>query len=151
MSAVRFMLVATVTLVAGFAPAPLHSQETISCGALRAQHANSSVARVKAFRDWVLTNWPSGRFNRCIDIPPDTARTAPPVSQPVLTISEKRYCYTIAITHGHMRESPGKREDRNAWARLRCRWFLDRELPTAPLPPAEEARYTAALRQLSPP
>ena len=151
MSAVRLPLVVIVTLVAGFGPDPLSSQESISCEALREQHANSSAARVKSFRDWVLTNWPSGRFDRCIDNQPETALPVPPQSQPVLTISEKRYCYTIAITHGHMRDSPGKRQDRNAWARMRCRWFLGRELPTRPLPPEEEARYNAALRQLPPP
>ena len=151
MSAVRFMLVAIVTLVAGFAPAPLSSQESISCEALREQHANSSAASVKSFRDWVLTNWPSGRFDKCIANEPETATPVPPRFQPVLTIREKRYCYTIAITHGHMRSSPAKTADRDAWGRMRCRWFLGRELPTRPLPAEEEARYNDALRQLPPP
>jgi hypothetical protein len=133
------MLVVIVTLAAGFMPAPLASQERISCGALRAQYENSSAASAKTFRDWVLTNWPSGRYDRCIG-----AETA-------LTNREKRYCYNIAITYGHMRDSPAKRQDRNAWGRMRCETFLGRELPTGPLPPEEEARYTAALRQLSPP
>ena len=151
MSAVRYLLVLIVTLVVAFAPTPLSSQESISCEALREQHANSSAASVKTFRDWVLTNWPSGRFDRCIDNETETAPPVPPRSQPVLTIGEKRYCYNIAITHGHMRSSPAKTADRAAWGRMRCRWFLGRELPTRPLPSEEEARYNEALRRLPPP
>lgn len=73
------------------APASLFSQETVSCDALREQHANSNVARVSTFEDWVRTNWPSGRFNRCIGEPPGPlpgasprANTAPstPAPQP---------------------------------------------------------------------
>ena len=130
-------------------PAALVAQETITCESLREQHANSNVARVSTFEDWVRTNWPSGRFHKCIGEPPPTIPVPPaPRFQPVLTIGEKRYCYTIALTHAHMRSSPAKTADRDAWHRMRCRWFLGRELPTRPLALEERARYEAALRRL---
>ena len=70
-----------VVLLAGFVPAPLLSQESISCESLRAQHANSAVARISTFDDWVATNWPSGRFNRCIAAARSTAPAAPAAQQ----------------------------------------------------------------------
>ncbi len=138
-----FMLVPTVLL----------SQEPAYCGDLRAQHATIPDARRPTFEDWITATWPSGRFNVCIGkpVPQGVQAGPPPRAQPVLTNREKRYCYNIAITHGHMRASPAKTADRDAWGRMRCRAFLGRGLPTRPLPPDEEERYTDALLRLPPP
>ena len=150
---VRFVLVVIVMLLVGNAPAHLFAQEPTYCESLRAQHANIPVARRPTFEDWISGNWPSGRFNLCIGkpVPQGVQAGYPPRQPPVLTNRKKRYCYNIAITHGHMRASPAKTADRDAWARMRCAAFLGRRLPTRPLPPEEDARYTNALLRLPPP
>ena len=92
------------------------------------------------FQGWLERNWASHRFTYCATgaLPPD----------PPLTVAEKRYCYNIAITHGHMSGSPAKRHDRAAWFDMDCGSFLGRLLPFGPLPPAEDSAYTAALAAL---
>lgn len=109
------------------------------CAQLRQQHGRSVSGAT--FERWVKTNWPGGRFDDCLG-PPQR-----PVRQ--MTIEQERYCYTIAITYAHMRESPGKQQYRKAWFDLGCEAFLGRGLPTGPLPAAEEAKYTAALNALN--
>lgn len=106
------------------------------------------------FDEWITANWPSGRFNLCIGkpVPPGVQAGFPQRGggQPILTTREKRYCYTIAITHGHMGPSAAKDADRTAWLSMRCSAFLGRPLPGGPLATEEEARYQAALNRLPP-
>lgn len=82
---------------------------------------------------------------------PNFTPTPPPEPEPLaLTDNQKRYCYNIAITYGHMRESIAKANDRRAWRTMRCGEFLERGLPRGPLPPAVDSAYTAAAFALIP-
>ena len=95
------------------APTSLVSQETVSCDALREQHANSTVARTSTFEHWVVTNWPSGRFNACIGKelpvgPPPLPQPARPVAWRVSRGSTDRM--TGAVTW--LAESPYADPDR---------------------------------------
>ena len=107
------------------------------CDNLRQRHARSDSGTV--FASWIRTNWPSGRFDDCLTDPPAQTWTVP----------QQRYCYGIAITYGHMSESPAKRDDRRAWFDMDCVTFLGRGLPSGPLPPSEDSAYTAAITALS--
>lgn len=83
-------------------------------------------------------------------MPDGSEAHAAPVEPRTLTNNEKRYCYNIAITYGHMRASMAKDNDRRAWARMGCEAFLGRSLPTRPLPPDVDSAYTAAALALIP-
>ena len=106
------------------------------CEWLRQKHVRHGAGL--SFLGWLEHNWPNHRFTHCA-----TERRQQAPAQ--LSVADRRYCYNIAITHGHMSASRAKEDDRRAWTRMGCEAFLGRTLPNAPLPADEEARYTAAL------